>query len=410
MIKHSEISYEVIPSDEAWRAVHTNDPYASPASLEFGGREILKDCRFYLDALGSERAPLGKTKGYRKGGAAVVEEHGHLPFGNQLRFVHTTRYASNHMRVTADFNWPRDTMVERHFGLDGLFLPGQWTEYAVIPPVLHLEEGVEPTTVAISAPADKPVMAGHWHRPPLSLVFRDASGLEVEIGTGMDIWRWEQCFGAGPENGSFKIMTEADGVRLIREPLMCCSPFVPDARQYRFKWYGAWREATQNSPLPKNPQVLKFEQNGEIDWAGWNISPEAPWLLDFRDVNWPEAATRDGEALTPGSDAGVCWQSSAVNRMARRIFRQIAGRKSSGTLLVRGLNVGWCRNASHLERGGEDKVLRHWDIDGVLDLGVWARQQLGPDWDIRIAPETALSLPVLGGLFQENGFETEAVL
>ncbi len=404
----SEISYEVIPAGGSWRAVHTREPFASPAFVEFGGREILCECRFHLDSLGSERALLKKSKAYRKGGVAVVEEHGYLPFGNQLRFVHTARYASNHMRVTADFNWPRDTAVERHFGLDGLFIPGDWGEYDVIPPVLHLEEGDEPVTVLIPEQAETPVMVGHWHRPPLSLVFRDTSGLEVEIGTGMDAWRWEQCLGAGPEKGSFKLMREQGGIRLVREPLMCCSPFVPGGRPYRFKWYAAWRQAAQGKTIPENLQRLMFDENGEIDWDCSELCEEGPWLLDFRDVNWPATALRDGGKLTDGSDADVCWQSSAVNRIARRIFRQIAGRRESGTLVVRGVNVGWCCNASHLERGGEGKCLRHWDIDGVLDLAVWARQQLGTCWDVHLDPATASALPVLGGLFQKNGFETDA--
>ncbi len=416
MFESEQTSCEVLPSGGAWRALHTQEPLKTPAKVALANDDdgLFGDCYFYLDAMSAEHALVSRVKGYRKGGAAIVEERGKLPFGNQLRFFHTAKYASNHMRVTADFDWPRDTMVQRHFGVDGLFLPGDWRGYRVIPAILHLQEHDASYEVALPEWPGKTQMVGHWHRPPLSIVFTRADGVQLEIGTGMDVWRWEHCLGAHPESGSFKIIIERDGLRFIREPLMTCTPFTPPPRQYRFKWYAAWNDRTMLESLNRTDvdeaecARFAFSGNGEIDW---NSTPAAtdgqPWLLDFRDVQWPKSAGRDGDCLNSGSDAGVCWQSSAVIRLARRIFRQIQGGATPGKLLVKGVNVGWCLNASHLERGGKNKKLRHWDIDGILDLAVWARQVLGDTWDIQLDPITAKTQPVLAGLFKPNGFETE---
>ena len=48
--------------------------------------------------------------------------------------------------------------------------------------------------------------------------------------------------------------------------------------------------------------------------------------------------------------------------------------------------------------------LCHWDAGAISDFAIWARQQLGPRWEIRADVDTWPELPSLTELFTPNGF------
>ena len=386
-----------------WEAHHEEERFGGPEEIAVAGVPIVQGCGFYLDDMDQDTVAVSRTRAFRKSGAGVVFHEGVLPFGRPIHVAQTCRYAANHVRVTFDINWPRGATVQRHFGVGGLFLPGMWRRYYLVPPCTHLAEGVAPAWHEIPAEPPGSGMLGHWHRPPLALVFESDDGFRLEVGTGNDIWRWEYCMGFGPEAGSYKIMHEDGGLRIIREPLMSCEEVAPEKRQYRLNWYLAWQDPAQELPrLPAGPLVeVAAAAPAEIQANAGGIFRLDPsqMRLAASCCNQPtsEAYVRDDVAGAP------CWQSNGTQKAARRIIRQLKGLGQPGTLVVGPLGPAACWVPSHIDRK-HPRGLAHWDLCGLLDFAVWTRQQLGPDWTIIPDSPATATMPSLAGLFGNTGF------
>ncbi len=383
-----EATLTVVPEAGGWRAVHRDQPCGAPAEIRLGDQTIVENCHFYLDGLGSGQALLQKRRAHRRAGAAVVEESGLFPFGRELGFRQSSRYAFNHLRATFDFEWPAGQPVERHLGVGSLFLPGQWQSYFCLPPARHLAEGAAPARVSIPAPPTSgETMIGHWHRPPLALVFRRADGTRVEVGSGSDLWRWQQSLGAGPESGSYKLMLRADGIRVVREPLMTCAPFTPAAQAYRFKWHLAW-DQDGGRQLPTEGGRDGRERH-ELSLA----SGELPAAARRRQASGTDPAVRE--------PAAACWLAAATQREIKRRVRQLAALPPAPRILtIRDFSPGFCLDGSHLQRGRRGE-LEHWDLDAMLELVAWMRRQLGSEWQVAAADDRLQDeLPSLAGLFR----------
>ncbi len=390
------------PERLGWEAHHDEGRFGGPGELLVDGLPLVQVESFQLDDMDSATVSVSRTQGFRKSGAALVRHEGLLPFGETIQVAQTCRYAANHVRITFDLNWPRATVVRRHFGVGGLFLPGVWKRYYLLPACAHLGEGARPGWHPIPAEPAGSGMAGHWHRPPLALVFEREDGMRLEVGTGADVWRWEQCLGCGPEAGSYKIMQEPDGLRVLREPLMTCEEFMPEKRQYRLTWHLAWQRPGRLPALPTEtaldlaaarPADLRANQGG-------------CFRLDPARLGLPETCLRQEthEAFLRNDPPGSpCWFSNGTQKAARKLIRSLANLPEPGTLVVGPLAPAPCWVPGHCDRKGP-RGIAHWDLDPLLDFAVWTRQQLGPAWTILPDSPLAAVLPSVAGLFGETGF------
>lgn len=390
-----------------WQARHDRELFGGPEEISLQGQPLLRECRFRLDDLDNASAIVDMQRQFHKGGAAVVLSEGYFPYGGEIKFRQECRYAQNHLRVIFDLRWLRGTVVKRHFGLGSLRLPGKFRRYFCLPPAQHQAEGKAAYWQEIPAFAGgAPLMVGHWHRPPPAVVFEREDGLFVEIGTGSDLWRWEECLGAGPENGSYKIFLEADGLRFDREPLMCCGEFEPVSRPYRYTWYAAWG---RQLPQPEAPQGEPIRcAKGSLE-AEFSIPSGArpAFTLDASAIAWPASACQapSSLALASGRRPVPCLESSLVQKVLRRPIRRLR-ELPDGILVLKGLNPGCCWDAGHMEKNHRPFV-SHWDINGLHEYLVWIRQQLGPAWEIRLDGAGLPPLPSLASPCLQNGFGTE---
>ena len=399
-----------------WTARHqTDEGGPGPLKLQVNKDVLARNVSFYIDEMEPESALINKCRAYHQGGAAVVETQGHFPFGAPLKFKQICRYAQNHLRVAFDLRWPRGFELQRHLGIGCLNLPGQWARMYIYPPARHLCEGALPGWEALPKPpgGSDSIMVGHWHRPPLALVFERADGTRLEIGTGDDLWRWETGLGYGPESGSFKVFLESHQVRLVREPLMCCIPFTPRAQLYRFKWYAAWHapESARVGGTPSRLVTLRFTKQGKLALDKGLGAPPA-YCLDFNKLVWPPSARRaesQADYLRGVYARTPCWQSNAARNLARRVIRQIKERLKPGTLCIKGLYPAPCWDPAHLDRHAKHG-LPHWDLSDYLEFSVWTRRQLGPAWEIITDDAIPADLPSLSALFQPNGFANDALI
>ncbi len=416
MITRNDDIFSIIPDSGAWEALHDANRLSGPRSFRLGGRELWTDVQDSVNGMPLAGAVVKGAKAGTSAGCAVVKSSGYFPFGNQIALAQQSVYAANHALFTADLDWPAKTVVRRHLGLGAVRAPGAWTRFFCVPPAQHQAEGRAPCWQDIPTAAaggdGKPLMIGHWHRPPLALVLENADGLRLEFGTGTDLWRWEQSLGYGPESGSYKLLLDAGGITYVREPLMCCAEFAPAPRAYRFTWYAAWEK--KHAPPPETPEGLKPvapDAHGNLDKDALP-SDGLPVLLDFGLMpvqdGWKRAAQPLEMAREPRRGA-PCWECESVQKRARNAIRQLRTlRPGGGTLIVRGATPGICWDASHPgKRSGS--LLAHWDINALFDFSEWTRKQLGDAWEIRA--ESAgpwAELPSVRGLFAPSGFGGEA--
>lgn len=411
MIEHAPFDVVLTHDDGLWSVRHDPELAAGPAEIRINEDVLVRDCAPRIDDLRPDSAVLEKFRAYHRGGAAVVEAKGVFPFGNEIAFSHVWRYAANHVRVTTDFNWPRDCEVKRHLSLGDLFLPGRWKRFLVIPPALHLAAGAKIRWQNLPAETAAGTMIGHWHRPPLAVVFERENGNRLEVGTGSDLWRWEKSFGHGPESGSYKLVVEDTGIRFVREPLMCCLPFTPPAQQYRFTWYMAWSSPAWRMAGDFPPAAKVATDDARKIMLDAQSAQALSFLIDFTAPALPNSARKAQTAVDfiRGKTGSVpCWQCNATNRLARSLIRQMQARFGSGHIRLKGLLPQPCYVPGHVDRKNEDGI-GHWDINAILDFCVWARRQLGRDWQLRIENRLTDMLPSLKGIELTNGFSPERI-
>ena len=171
------------PRGRRWECAFDIRRGAALASLHVDGMERARTSSFYVDDFADSAGIPGRAREFRKTGAAVVGGTTVLPVGAEVALTRTWRLAANHIRLAEDLKWPRGAVVKRHLGLEGLTLPGEWTSVRCVPPLQHWIEGADIFERDIPVFEGEPTMIGHWHRPPLALVFRAADGFELEIGT-----------------------------------------------------------------------------------------------------------------------------------------------------------------------------------------------------------------------------------
>jgi hypothetical protein len=403
MIQNDFGQVTVAPERLGWEAHHDEGRFGGPEELLVDGVPVAQVDSFYIDDMTQDTVAVERVRAFRKLGAGVVQHEGVLPFGNPIQVGQTCRYAANHVRVTFDINWPRDAVVNRHFGVGSLFLPGRWTRYYSIPPCNHLAEGVAPAWHQIPATPPGSGMLGHWHRPPLALVFEREDGFRLEVGTGNDVWRWEHCLGFGPEAGSYKILHEGDGLRFVREPLMTCEPVQPEKRQYRMSWYLAWQRPGETAQRVPAGDVLDLANAAP---AAIRTHEGGVFRLDPGQLGLPETCLRvtTPEAFIRGdTPTDPCWESNGTQKALRRLIRPLIALGAPGTLVVGPMVPEACWVPSHFDRK-HARGLAHWDLCSLLDFAVWVRQRLGLEWTI--IPDSAATnvSPAMAGLFGETGF------
>ena len=407
MIELEQECIRVAPASGLWEAAHDAER-GGLQSLSVRGDELVGECAFYIDDVTLSSAAIEDVRSSVRAGIASVESRGHFPFGNETRFTQVWRYAANHVRITCDLSWPRVAELNRRLSVGGLFLPGEWKRYYCLPPALHVASGWSGGWCEIPPPGEGPMMIGHWHRPPLALVFEREDGKRLEVGTGSDLWRWEACMGAPPENASYKIMLGREGIRVVREPLMCSLPFVPRQRTYRWTWHLAWDAPPERLARPDH----RHKGRTVTQDKGRKVVLPPPGerqalCLDFGEVPWPESSLR-----VPGMPAYIrgerepvpCWRSNATQKLARSLVRQLEAQCDPTRLIVQGLGPSPCWDSSHVQRRNRDGRV-HWDLSRIMDFSVWTRQRLGPAWEIQLTGcRAARDLPSLNGLFAPSGF------
>ena len=400
----------IIFSDDSgkWQAEHPVNGIHGPLKISYKNDILLTDCSGYCGDKNESTAVARKVKDYHKGGLSVVEAEGFMPFEDgQISYKHSYKYSNRRVRVISDISFIGNIPIKRHFGVGSLFLPGKWKEFHVVPAAGLKVHGAEEKLKEIPKYDGKALMLGHWHRPPLSVTFKRPNGTTLEIGTGNDVWRWEENLAFEPESGSFKIILEENGIRFIREPLACCETYLPPNRSFRFSWYIAWRENGANKALANHHDIkVLFDNNGELDLA--NIKKQlkdkslyAYANFDLNDLSWDkkQLISKSPYDFIRGINTELpCWATSSVITRAKKIIRKLIEIDELDGIIFKNFTPKVCYQSHHVNKKHENGSA-HWDVNGLFDFASWTSNACKDKLELFWEDKNTVQ-PSLLGLFQ----------
>ena len=399
--------------EKNWQALHPSESCGGPAEIKIHKKTVISNIHSSISGIDDSQCITRKIKEYHKAGQSIVESEGFLPFGGESEFKQICRYHRNLLRITQDINFRQGTSVDRHFSVGSLTLNGKYEAFTVIPPAQHQTEGGEIYTREIPNWTGKEVMIGHWHRPPLAIIFHRKDGIDIEVATGFDLWRWEDNLGYHPESGSYKIHLKENCIQFNREPLACCEEYTPEQRNYRFTWHIAWNDSSEQLKIPNHNKIyIPFKNQGkEVDFERLKkILDDSKNEENFLYFNIHRGLSWDDHALkVPSSQAycstlvsdEICWQSPIVNRRLKKIIRRLSDIKGFKGLILEGVHPGVCFNPAHVERKNM-MGLAHWDIGPIFDFLSWLHNHAKENYQIYLKDDDAerLALPSLEGFFK----------
>lgn len=392
-------------SQGGWSAVHAAQMAGGPQRLSVGQHLLLTGFHNRLNESSDEHLLADKGKVFRKGGSAVFAGEGHLPGGAGTGWRHVVRYAGNTARITCDFSWKGDALLESGVEIGSLTLPGMWEKVQILEASAEQTELAEPETRRLQI--GKNVRLEPF---PLALLFYGVHGGRLEVGLGGDLWRWHQGLGAGLGVGGIRLECRADGVTLRRfvataaaEAATAEEAVRPAVRDYRFTSYLAWRAPLLRPAWGECAPCLLSLQSGELSRQQLeDCGPSPDIALDFSELPLPHQARRRLAGGTPGAP---CWESRITQKAVRKVIRQLAEYSGSGRLLVCGGAVpGVCSDPVHCSRKAASL---HWDMVALIDAFSWMQQRLGDGWQIGVRqPGFWEHFPAAAQLGAPNGFRT----
>lgn len=379
-----------------WLVRHDLGQAKGPLLIQENGIPLLKNFHHRYDDLSDDLLVPDKVRLFRKSGAAVFSSEGHFPFGAEISLRQNIRYAANHARITTDLRWKRGSALKKEVAIGSAQLPGKWEELFILQAdgTATPWQALMPETSRLLSPL------------PLSLVFRNQQGQCIEIGTGGDLWRWQNGLLQNEQSNAprIEIAIQADGISLQRLVTvnLAAEECFPEARDYRFTSFLAWSAPAleQKDEPPCDPIMLEINPNDGISRKQLLDCGSAPCVsIDLTQLELPRQAMHS-------LGKGYCWESKITQRAVRRLIRQLADFSAQGFLQITdGMTPGLCDDPVHCSR--KNKAL-HWDLNAILDLTAWMRQCLGDGWKIDAEQKYPYSeMPSLTCLAANNGFRTQ---
>ena len=387
-----------------WKAEHSDLRFGGPVALVVGNAPLFQD--FHCSMEGQEDSqfvPDMTPRVYHKAGLAVYECEAHLAAAPGMRLHQVLRYGANHFRAVYDLSWAKETAMTAPVEVASCTLVGRWSRVLAVP------RGTTPAQAQWQPIGAETLV---WEDAPASLLVEREDGLRLEYSLGFDLWRWDHGLGITSPS-RMELVPGAEGLALrhfVAVPPPLPEPPegeeaplgpIPEARQYRFCAMVAWSvPATPSGELAEVP--LAFAADGRLDTAqlrSLELATQVP-VIDFQQMPGVDSFRR----LAPdGSRSAFCWECDRVLTLAKKLIRQVAALGSEGTLVLRGLQPGFCQEARHCDKKG---ALPHWDLEDIVTFVNWCHAQLGPGWRLLVPQKDGWEdLPSLQGLSLPIGFD-----
>lgn len=337
-------------------------------SFSFAGRELFESEGVEMGIL---KEPQGITKSVRPHYSAKtkwssVDSETVLPFGSEPKIKRKCEQAANHFRVTTDVSVFSKIALES-VCVDSLKIKGAWKEIDTYCQKDSKSQEIVKNTISIE---DLNTKAITFDYAPLAVVFRDESGVELEIGSGYDLWRWNNSDRFEAKR-LFSIKKHKDCIIFDRKPLVWKIEHEVSKFNFRYTWYFSWKksdlEETDKKSSRRKAEALEITNNKLI-----------PANKDFTSVanvsllsNWPESAC-------VSNNTEPCFASRQTENLLKSFVRSTLSnniKDREKKLTLRDVNPQICFKASHLERAKEE-AFTHWDYFYVMAFWEWANKHL----------------------------------
>ena len=393
MISNLDGDMTITGRDLNWTAAYDPEQTMGPTSFEAFGSPLLNSIRCSFGDLDESLALTNNKRLFRKGTVAVVSARGRLPFGAGVSFTHTHRYAEHSMRAVTDIRVPPQTRLSGDLAIDSIALPGSFRQWRQLN-----DDG------SLSDWADLDHDGVAWDHHPLAILLQREDGLVLEIGAGFDLWRWPAGVIPNSPTACFSLCRTEQGVLFNRKVTVVGEEevfLVP--RDFRFTWYLAWGQSS-STQTPSGQQIpAPWKTNCDLDTSALRKALQTATnptvVLDLAEIDWPKPLLHSG-VPTP------CFCSRGVTKRLRRIVRQIIDVLPPDIpISFAGLSPSKCSTGRHTERRN---ATDHWDLTGILEFAVWARQKLGAE-RVLTNSSPCLGLPSLDHLFALSDHDADTI-
>lgn len=349
-------------------------------AFSFAGREI-------FESEGTELGILKETQGIckairphfsEKTNYCSVDSETVLPFGSEPRIRRKCEQAGNHFRITTDVS-VFSKIAMKSLSVDSLKIKGDWKEIDIYIQKSFGSQEICKESLAIDKLSGKGIS---FSIVPIAVVFKDEAGIELEIGVGYDIWRWNNAerFNA---KSAFSIRKQNDYIIFERKALIWESEYEASKFNFRYTWYFSWiksdsKTADKKGSARRKTETLQIKNN--------KLIPENNEYTSLANISigqssWPETASVSGLNVP-------CFASRQTENLFKdfirsTLFNNIKDREKNLTL--KDVEPHICFKASHLERASQS-VFIHWDYFYIMAFWEWANKYLsGAEKNFHIA-------------------------
>ncbi len=397
----TDIPINIIGNHGLWTANHEPDSVSGPSLLTFNSIPIFNHCECELGDLSDNVALIDSVKEWRKGTILHLKRQGHFPFGSGTKLIQAYRYYNSSLRITTDFVIPGHTSIAKQIGISSFSIPGKWHGFREI----TRNNGILPEVSSLNqlpASSSKSAEIKSWGTHPVSLIFKHETGIELEIGLGTDIWRWNNGFLINDNNAKYRLAIIDNEIRFQRYVSIADADIIPEPRHYIFNWYLAWsmsQNDDQSDPL--SHIELNYNEQQELDLCQLdndtrNLPLNYALNLDLGKINWRLSQKRiyDNEI----SDS-PCFTASSTIKHLKRIIRQISSLKNDKIPInITGIFPGFCNCGRHVYK---KHSCVHWDMASIIEFAAWTRKILGKKRRI-IFDYSKFNTPGMQQLFSES--------
>ena len=350
-------------------------------SFFYAGNEI-------FESEGSELGVIKETSGLvkairphfsEKTAACSVDSETLLPFGSEPRIKRKCEQSANHFRVTTDISIPAKIAVDS-ISVDSLKIKGDWTQIDIYSRKSINCPEISKETLSSDHISSKGLILGNI---PMAIVLRNADGLEIEIGAGYDLWRWDNS-ARFKATASFTLKKQKNFILFERKPFLWKEDHEISKYNFRFTWYFAWGFAeSEKSSTKRKSEMLEINNN--------KLIPVNNSCSSLANVALP-------------SEKLQCFASRQTQNLLKDFIRSTLSnnlKDREKNLTLRSIHPQICSNPSHMERAKEEGFL-HWDYFYIMAFHEWANRFLsdsGKKFHIAVTPDSILSaLPSARGL------------
>ena len=382
-----------------WTIDQRRAQITGPENLVVDGVPLLQRSVCNLGPSTDSEGMFDSFRCWRKGNILTLQSKGYVRSGqNKINLVHTSRYGGEFTKITTDIMIPKGFTLATNLGVGSLVLPDIWEKYRFICSNNGDLELSPWKRIITSKSGDNVIFSRS--QPPLSVIF-GYGRIEMEVLTGIDLWRWEKGVCGSENRGKFELIKRNDGLHFQRYVTDMVAPVEPKAGSYRFSWYLSWFRRDNKTRNLNLSTANPFDGDlGELNFSKLSkviedLPQKAALEIDLDKIAWHASACRvhknNAKENTP------CLASSNARRALKRLIRQLkaaAGDKSL-SVVFRGIKPGLCQKGRHVSR---KKNYRHWDLPAMLDLFLWIRKILGDNFELLFEPSGICS-PSIENIF-----------